>query len=244
VSCFKKIEKTDLAAHPIFGPRLKLTTPDPIARIADIKAANVPISRNPNLYGIPQGTPISSALSNLYMIDVDMAMSAICRARGALYQRYSDDILVACRRKDERAIVAELLSTIKAHKLEIKPEKTERVVFNVARPKAFQYLGFNILPEGAYIRPGSLSRQWRKAKRSLRRAKRVGEAAIRERKSDKVYTKKLRGKLSPVGPRNFSSYARNSAKAFGSKSLLRPVLRLERMIDKAIRDLNKQRSSY
>jgi hypothetical protein len=37
--------------------------------------------------------------------------------------------------------------------------------------------------------------------------------------------------------RNFSSYARRSAKAFGNKKIVRQVLRLERMIDTALIDL-------
>jgi hypothetical protein len=42
----------------------------------------------------------------------------------------------------------------------------------------------------------------------------------------------------PVGARNFSSYARRSARVFGSKKIVRQVPRLERMIDKELRDLD------
>jgi len=238
VAFYKKIERDDLAAHSVFGRRLKLKTREPIATISEIRAAGIPITLNANRYGIPQGTPISSALSNLYMIDIDKEMSEMCVLLGALYQRYSDDILLACRPEHEQKIVETLYAAVSNHKLRVKEEKTERVAFDLQAPKAFQYLGFDILPTGATIRAGSLARQWRTAKRNIAKAKSVGEAAIAQGQATRIFTKKLRMKLSPVGVRNFSSYARRSSKAFGSKKIVRQVLRLERMVDQAIRSLN------
>ena len=190
-------------------------------------------------FGIPQGTPISSAFSNLYMVDVYRDMAALCTARGALYQRYSDDILVICGVEHEQAIRDALLGAVASHKLEIKDEKTERAVFDAANPAVFQYLGFNMAPGGATIRPSSLARQWRKFKYSVAKTREVGEKAIAEGRSDKVFTKRLRRRFYPVGVRNFSAYARRAATAFGSKKIARQVARLERRADKAIRDLNK-----
>ena len=111
------------------------------------------------------------------------------------------------------------------------------MVFDPHSPETFQYLGFNISTEGAVIRPGSLARQWRKARRSIARTKKVGTAALAAGNASKIYTKKLRKRFYPVGARNFSSYARRSAQAFGSKKIVRQVLRLERMIDRELRDL-------
>jgi RNA-directed DNA polymerase len=239
VTCFKRIELSDLANHPVFGPRIKLETRAPIATIAEVKAAGISITVNLNPYGIPQGTPISSSLSNLYMIDVDTTMSGACLEREALYQRYSDDILVICRPEDEAYIVTKLHASVTDHRLEIKDEKTERMEFHPGSQGVFQYLGFNMSLTGATIRPGSLARQWRKLKRSISRTKRIGQAAMLAGESSKIYTKKLRKKLSPTGVRNFSSYARRSARAFGSKKIVRQVLRLERLADQAIRDLKR-----
>ena len=237
VTNFKKIARADLAADPIFGLRLKLITHSPIATIAEVKLAAVPIFVNPNKYGIPQGTPISSAISNLYMIDLDSNISKICKLKGALYQRYSDDILIVCRPEHESYITAEFLRMVGLHKLEIKAEKTERVEFDPAKPKAFQYLGFNISPDGATIRHNSLGKQWRRLKKGMRKARRDGDLAIHEGRAVEIYTKKLRRKFSPVGIRNFSTYARNAAKAFGSKQIVKQVRRLERKADEAIRQL-------
>jgi len=239
VTNFKQIFRADLAAHPIFGPRLKSRDCDIISTISVVKAEGLQIKVNANDYSIPQGTPISSSFSNLYMIEVDSIMSSLCNERGGLYQRYSDDILLVCKVNDAAEIEAALQTVISEHRLELKEEKSDRVAFNAEHPKAFQYLGFNISPDGVTIRPGSLSRQWRRAKRSIAKIKKIGEAAIAAGTAKKIYTKKLRKKLSPVGVRNFSAYARRSAKVFGSKKIVQQVCRLERMADQAIRDLKE-----
>ena len=46
--------------------------------------------------GIPQGSPISDVLANIYLIDFDMEMNRIANETGAYYRRYSDDILWIC----------------------------------------------------------------------------------------------------------------------------------------------------
>jgi RNA-directed DNA polymerase len=231
-------KKKTLAAHPRFGPELAIRSRRPIATIAEIIAEDIPIKSNENNFGIPQGTPISSVFSNLYMVDLDLKMVALCERRGALYQRYSDDILILCNSADESLITSTFALHLKEHRLSLN-DKSERAVFDPSTPETFQYLGFNISPDGAVIRPGSLARQWRKARRSIARTKKIGAAAVASGAASKIFTKKLRKRFYPVGSRNFSSYARRSAKAFGSKKIVRQVLRLERMIDKELRDLER-----
>ena len=64
--------------------------------------------------GIPQGTPISATLANLYMIDFDELIYNITSSvdRPAFYQRYSDDIILICERKDEEFYYDLLLKEI------------------------------------------------------------------------------------------------------------------------------------
>ncbi|PQA74032.1 reverse transcriptase domain-containing protein [Brucella oryzae] len=239
VTKFHKVERQELEAHPVFSTRIKGDTREPIATITELHKAGIVITPNPNKFGIPQGTPISSAFSNLYMMDVDAAMVTACGKIGALYQRYSDDILIVCRPDNETEIINALKSVIIAHKLEIKDEKTERALFGSGSEDIFQYLGFNVSKDGAVIRPTSLARQWRKARRAIKTTKRIGEQAIAKGRADKIYTKRLRKRFAPVGARNFSKYARRAADAFGSKRIVRQVMRLERMVDRAIRDMDK-----
>lgn len=235
VTSFRQIPLAVLKANPAFEGRFETRTRAPIATMAEVLAAGIKPLKNPNPYGIPQGTPISAVLANLYMWPVDVAMKAACAELGALYQRYSDDILVICQPDDEPTLEALLNLEIGKLNLTIKDEKTEKSLFDPANHQSFQYLGFNVSPYGAVIRPGSLGRQWRKARRSLRRTEEAGRMAIAAGDADKIYTKKLRRRFSPVGLRNFSSYARRAAKSLKSKAILRQVRRLERMVDASIK---------
>lgn len=239
VTKFSKVERKELEGHPVFSKRMKDDSREPLATIAELHKAGIPITTNPDKFGIPQGTPISSAFSNLYMMEVDAAMANACAKIGALYQRYSDDILIICPPDFEKHIIDALKSAVAAHKLEIKDEKTERAVFGPSSNDIFQYLGFNMSKDGATIRPASLARQWRKARRAIKTTKRIGEEAIAAGRADKIYTKRLRKRFAPVGARNFSKYARRAADAFGSKRIVRQVTRLERMVDEAIREMGK-----
>lgn len=239
VAKFSHIDLSALQENAVFRARLDADTRDPIGTIAEVKAAGVPIIRNPNRFGIPQGTPISAALSNLYMLDVDKLMVETCLSVGGLYQRYSDDILLICPPEYEDNITLLLKLLVFAHKLEIKDEKTERALFEPGSTNAFQYLGFNVSQRGAVIRPSSLARQWRKARRAIRKTKEKGKAAIAAGAASKISTKRLRQRFWPTGARNFSKYARRASDAFESKRIVRQIMRFERMVDQEIRDINK-----
>lgn len=54
-----------------------------------------------NKKGIPQGTPISATLANIYMLDFDAKVYEETSNRNAYYQRYSDDLIIVCDQKDE-----------------------------------------------------------------------------------------------------------------------------------------------
>ena len=237
VTKFRRVERSALEANETFKARLKADTKEPIATIAEIKAASIPIIDNPNRYGIPQGTPISAAFSNLYMMDVDRLMVDACNVIGGLYQRYSDDILVVCAPEHETQIVDALKMAIAAHRLEIKDEKTERAVFKPGSDDIFQYLGFNVSQKGAVIRPSSLARLHRKAKRAIKATVARGKVAIDSGKTKHISTKRLRQRFWPTGTRNFSKYARRAANEFGSRAIVRQALRLERMVDQEIRTI-------
>jgi hypothetical protein len=239
VTRYNYINKADMEAHPVFGPRLKTPSHAPVATIGAIKGAGIHIYENKNKYGVPQGTPISAAFSNLYMLDFDHALADACAKVGALYQRYSDDIIIICTPEHQATLHALLKAALASLKLDLSNDKTEIVKFAAGTNFPFQYLGFDVSAAGAVVRASSMARQWRKLKRGIRRTKEAGKKAIASGKAKKTYTKALRKKFAPVGSRNFSSYARNAADALDSKRLLAQVRRWERVADKAIRDLNK-----
>lgn len=238
VTKYHAVDRETLKSHPIFGPRMKSQAARPIATIRELKSEKITISPNPEAYGIPQGTPISSSFSNLYLIDVDRSIARICSESGSLYQRYSDDILVICHCGHEKNLHDNLIKLLSEHGLEVSEKKFERVMFDMHENNSFQYLGFQLGPDGAAIRSSSLSRQWRKLKRSISATRKIGAAAIAAGAANQVYTKRLRRRFSPIGVRSFSLYARRAASVLGQQKIHRQIRRLERAADRAIRDLN------
>lgn len=257
ITTFHYVDMEELKANPRFSDRLKEKSRDRIASVEELKAHGINFHPNPELAkgywrGIPQGTPISAAASNLYMIDFDAAARAYCDSIGALYRRYSDDILVICEPAHATAAEAKIMDLIRAEKLEISPHKTERTEFTGTRAvagKAAQYLGFTFHQAGPAIRESSLARQWRKMRRTMRRTRKIAERAIASGKSSKAHTKRLYRRFTYLKVRddegvrivrNFSSYGRRSAAAFGDdERISRQIRRFERAALHEIEKLKK-----
>jgi Reverse transcriptase (RNA-dependent DNA polymerase) len=88
---------------------------------------NLIVSKN-NKVGIPQGSPISATLANVYMLDFDKNISQTIKDIDGFYQRYSDDLIIVCNQKDEDDILKklrQLISDKDIADLEIQPEKTK-----------------------------------------------------------------------------------------------------------------------
>ncbi|MFC5865391.1 reverse transcriptase domain-containing protein [Acidicapsa dinghuensis] len=87
------------------------------------------IKPNPSPWGVPQGSPISDLLANLYMIDFDAQLNTQVTSIGGKYFRYSDDILIVIpkREKGWEQILEVVASTLKntAPRLKIKDKKTQ-----------------------------------------------------------------------------------------------------------------------
>lgn len=252
ITRFHFVDLAELRAHPTFGPRLKQRSRGRIATVAELKSSNIRFHVNPEVKagyrrGIPQGTPISAAMSNLYMVEFDAAAKQYCDTLGAFYRRYSDDILVICKPDCADAAQEKILELVGKENLHIECTKTERTRFNTGTTlpqtsKAAQYLGFSLAETGPAIRRTSLARQWRRMKRAFKRTRRTAQAQIAKGRANKAYTKRLRRRFcnikvfdgTAVRPlRNFSSYARRSAKAFGeNEKITRQVKRLERAADR------------
>ncbi len=213
----------------------------PIATIEEVKAAGIAILGNPNKFGIPQGTPISAVLSNLYMVDFDAALVAYCESIGAVYRRYCDDILIVCPSAAAADAEAFVNARIADEKIKLNDDKTERRPFDGTDQRAAQYLGLKLSGTRTRLRESSLSRQWRKLRRSVRKTREVGLAAIADGKADKIYTKSLRRRVAAIKGRegrpvrNFSSYARRAADRLESDAILRQVRRLEKEFERELR---------
>lgn len=257
ITRFHFVDLAELKAHPVFGPRIKERTHDRIAAVEDLKAAGITFHANPelakgHLRGIPQGTPISAAASNLYMLEFDVSARVCCDKLDAFYRRYSDDILIICKPTDTSVIEAEVMRLLANEKLEISLHKTEKTLYNIGATvtratKAAQYLGFTFREAGPAIRESSLSRQWRKMRSAMKRARKSAEWRQQAGKSGTVYRKKLYKRFAYItvhdgksswALRNFSSYGRRSAEAFGSdEKISGQVRRFERAAQREIAKL-------
>lgn len=82
--------------------------------------------------GIPQGSPISAVLANVYMLSADKELQQYVSSLNGLYMRYSDDFIVVIPRDDinftvHHENIHKILKTVP--KLELKPEKTKIFCF-------------------------------------------------------------------------------------------------------------------
>ena len=175
--------------------------------------------------GIPQGSPISAFLANIYMFDFDQKIKKFISQRGGYYRRYSDDILFICDEKDYAAIESEISKEINDEcLLKINGDKTERIFFSDETGKlkvdttkphcsknkhGLQYLGFEFDGQNIRLRPYSLTRFYAKIKSGINAVK---IRALNNPKDGKIWKKKIVKKYSFLGRRNFIRYAE---RAFG-----------------------------
>lgn len=80
--------------------------------------------------GLPQGSPTSPMLLNLYLQDFDEHMTKTLRRKGIIYTRYVDDMLFSCRVNFNYTEVLELIRTTLPAGMYLNPEKTRYGNFN------------------------------------------------------------------------------------------------------------------
>ena len=196
----------------------------------DVVRGNGLVAVNRTGVGIPQGSPISALLSNLYLLEFDTTMNAAVAAGGGLYRRYCDDILIMMPTLEQRQVVQNLaIRLLTELGLVAHPDKTEILEFKrdgdrLTTAKPLNYLGFTFDGENKRIRPASVARYYKKMKRGVGRAK-----AIRYRvcKNEGAWTPLRRRKLhilySYLGRHNFLSYAFTAAKVMNDPGIKKQV---------------------
>lgn len=92
---------------------------------------SVPHKKTGRLCGIPQGSPISALLSNIYLIDFDEDLKQKSIQEGFFYRRYCDDILVVCDTDKAFELMNFIIDKISnEYFLTIQPEKVDLIDFH------------------------------------------------------------------------------------------------------------------
>ncbi|KJG00066.1 antiviral reverse transcriptase Drt2 [Photobacterium angustum] len=189
-------------------------------------------------YGIPQGTPLSAMLSNLYMFDFDLAMTTFVESYHGRYYRYCDDMLFIVPIEAKAITEQFAMEQIKSLNLSVNPNKTEVRTFyfnggKLQTDKHLQYLGFMFDGDNIFIRSSSLARYSERMRRGVRLAKKtmVKYNNIRLANSQPerpLFKRKLYSRYTHLGRRNFITYGIRAANKMDSDSIrkqLKPLLK-------------------
>lgn len=182
--------------------------------------------------GIPQGSPISAVLANLYMMEFDTAINAFVAAHGGLYRRYCDDLLVllptAELRDQARSLIVQHLESLR---LEAHRDKTEQIDFvqhgHVWRTNTpLNYLGFTFDGQHKRIRSASIARYYKKMRLGVGRAKAI-RYRVNKRDENRPWTplkrRQLHLRYSYLGRHNFTSYAFRAARIMNDPGIKRQI---------------------
>ncbi|KAA8919972.1 hypothetical protein CEK64_09875 [Xanthomonas sontii] len=203
---------------------------DKISRLCDssnfrsiIRGKNLVFVNN-SARGIPQGSPISAALSNMYMFEFDNKIKAVVESLGGLYRRYCDDILVVMPDvEDIEHQVSQLIeSSLKELNLSIQESKTLICRFDSEGCDVpLQYLGLVYDGKRIFLRPSGVARFYIKMRRGVKQfkcAKRMdgGTALLvqRRRKLINRYTEHT-----PSRGRSYFKYVKMAAKKTNSDAI-------------------------
>lgn len=193
------------------------------------------IQKNRSSFGIPQGTPISDLIANIYLIDFDQRLSRWVKKRGGRAFRYCDDVIVILPHKNGQPfdMAKEYLQTsIESHgeNLKIQNKKVavgrfltspsgEQVythIFGEASQNGLEYLGFEFDGIRVKIKDATLSNAWRKlkkrtygwARRYVRRYRARGDNWLRENAPLAFETERVI-KIAAVQERDFKKWTFN-----------------------------------
>lgn len=183
--------------------------------------------------GIPQGSPMSALLSNIYMMNFDREAEKAAQEFGGAYFRYCDDLLFVVRKQWEQDVVDFVTTKAADLKVTINPDKTEIRRFALKKgrllaDRPLQYLGFLYDGERIYLRSASLARYSDRMHRGVRLAKKARDKrnvalVNRGEEPTNLYKTKIYERYSHLGRRNFVRYSLRAAKVMKSSAIRRQI---------------------
>ena len=244
ITSYSKWELTDLLSlNNLENNRLGRKTLNQQPRVLtpmQFKANRSHITKNKSLYGIPQGSPLSAVLANVYMLEVDKLINDTVTALGGIYMRYSDDfiIILPSNSKDDVETTFSHIQSIlnSAPRLTLEPSKTQYfhytngVLVNCGKRfhedanehnSSINFLGFSFNGQNVTIRAKTISKYYY---RMYRKARNIAKAGGYTQKGNHVRCKNLYRCYSERGangkPGNFLTYVSRAEKEYGSAELI------------------------
>jgi len=193
--------------------------------------------------GIPQGTPISATLSNLYMLSSDSYLTNFVNSNGGIYRRYSDDILVICP-SDKSDMIEQVLK----HQISTSIENGI-----IKQNSKLSYLGFEFDGKNIRIRQKGLSKFYRDLKRLIRRKARYALFnLLKERRNPDldvdtwIYRTRIYKRKSHLGAKrkkihgkvfwgNYYSYIKTSSRLMDEPAIKKQLRNHWKIVEKLIR---------
>lgn len=165
--------------------------------------------------GIPQGSPISAILANIYMFEFDKEMNELVSKLGGIYRRYSDDMIIVCDLDVFQDIICQFNSNVeKICELEIQSEKTQIFHFinsgdrllcyqefekHCTLNRNLEYLGFQFDGKKVMLKNSSISSYYRKMKRAINISKFYARHTKNKKNVGKLFKSRLFKRYTIIG---------------------------------------------
>ena len=191
------------------GVRKKINSKETVLTKEQFQKNKKDIKKNISGVGVPQGSPISAVLSNIYMIKFDKDIKRYVTSKGGIYMRYSDDFIIVLPYERDAEIAdftSYIFSYVESMKglIDLQKEKTscytykDEVIYEGDQPSSINYLGFLFDGKNIRIRPCAITKYYY---RMRRKAHTIGLSNWTSSKGRRISAKEL-----------YSIYSRNDEK--------------------------------
>ena len=191
------------------GVRKKINSKETVLTKEQFQKNKKDIKKNIFGVGVPQGSPISAVLSNIYMIKFDKDIKRYVTSKGGIYMRYSDDFIIVLPYERDAEIAdftSYIFSYVESMKglIDLQKEKTscytykDEVIYEGDQPSSINYLGFLFDGKNIRIRPRAITKYYY---RMRRKAHTIGRSNWTSSKGRRISAKEL-----------YSIYSRNDEK--------------------------------
>lgn len=245
ITSYSKMELADLlrlnGQEDTKSGRKKLNEMARVLTSEQFKANRSLIQKHEEPYGIPQGSPISGILANMYMLEVDKQINDAVSKLGGMYIRYSDDFMIIlpdAPKVDAAKELKQIADMVKqAPRLTLEPSKTQffhfenGVLTNCGKvfhenaddsSRTINFLGFSLDGHKIRIRAKTISKYYYRMRRKANNIVKMGGYTPGGKRitSEKLYMAYSR-KGAKKGQGNFLTYVNRAAAVYGPKESIK-----------------------